>query len=99
MGNEDKVLTYEEAKQLCREAFDAGAVYGSESMRYGVDAVAYNWDHWLKSNEDMFRPQPTLEDLLCELLNEYHEGECTLEESRLAEYATRMRKALAGDAE
>ena len=33
---------------------------------------------------------PTTEDVLCELLNEYRESECTLSEDRLAEYAKRL---------
>lgn len=53
----EKALTYEEAKQLCMKAFDGGALYGSESMRYGVNARAYDWDHWLKKNECLFKPK------------------------------------------
>lgn len=34
---------------------------------------------------------PNVEDVLCDLLNEYRENECTLEEARLTEYATRLR--------
>ena len=40
---------------------------------------------------------PTVEDALCELLNEYREGGCTLEEARLSDFAAKLR--LAGDAE
>lgn len=36
---------------------------------------------------------PTVEDVLCELLSEYREGGCTLEESRLSEYADKLRLA------
>ena len=36
---------------------------------------------------------PTVEDVLCELLNEYRDGECTLFEDRLADYAKRLRLA------
>lgn len=56
---EDKALTYEEAKQLCMKAFDGGATYGSESMRYGVNARAYDWEHWLEKHESLFTPKPT----------------------------------------
>ena len=60
MSDCEKVLTYEDAKQLCLRAFDAGALYGSESMRYGVNAVAYDWEHWLAENERLFKPRPTV---------------------------------------
>ena len=62
----EKVLTYEEAKQMCMKAFDGGAIYGSESMRYGVNARAYDWEHWLAENERLFKPKPTVEDVLRE---------------------------------
>ena len=62
--DEDKVLTYEEAKQLCRIAFDAGADYGRTSMQFNCTSVAYDWDHWLKKNECLFKPKPTVEDVL-----------------------------------
>ena len=62
----EKALTYEEAKQLCMKAFDGGATYGSESVRYGVNARAYDWEHWLKENERLFKPRPTVEDVLRE---------------------------------
>lgn len=62
----EKDLSYEEAKQLCRIAFDAGADYGSTSMQFNCNAVAYDWDHWLKKNERLFRPKPTVEDVLRE---------------------------------
>ena len=70
MSDSDKVLTYEEAKELCMKAFDGGATYGSESMRYGVNARAYDWDHWLKKNEGLFKPEPTVEDMLWELISD-----------------------------
>lgn len=66
MNDDNKVLTYEDAKRLCMKAFDGGVTYGSESMRYGVDARAYNWDNWLKKNEGLFKPKPTVEDVLRE---------------------------------
>lgn len=62
----EKDLTYEEAKELCRKAFDGGVTYGTESMRYGVNAVAYDWEHWLKDNEHLFTPPPTIESTLRE---------------------------------
>lgn len=67
MSEGEKVLTYEEAKQMCMKAFDGGATYGSESVRYGVNARAYDWEHWLKKNESLFRPKPTVEDVLREM--------------------------------
>ena len=66
MSDTEKVLTYEEAEELCRKAFDGGARYGAESTRYGVNAVAYDWEHWLKKNEHLFMPTPTVEDVLRE---------------------------------
>ena len=66
MNDCEKVLTYEEAKQMCRKAFNGGVTYGSESMRYGVDARAYDWEHWLAENERLFKPRPTVEDVLRE---------------------------------
>lgn len=36
---------------------------------------------------------PTVEDVLCELLNEYRDGGCVLEEERLSEYAAKLRLA------
>ena len=64
--DEDKALTYEEAKQLCQMAFDAGVDYHSTSMQFNCNAVAYDWEHWLKRNEGLFRPKPTVEDVLRE---------------------------------
>lgn len=68
MSDTDKVLTYEEAKQLCRKAFDGGATYGSESMRYGVNARAYDWDHWLKKHESLFHTPDTWERIIADAL-------------------------------
>ena len=34
MTDDEKALTYEEAKQLCRMAFDAGADYVRTSLQY-----------------------------------------------------------------
>ena len=68
----EKALTYEEAKQLCMKAFDGGATYGSESVRYGVNARAYDWEHWLAKNERLFKPRPTVEDVLLDACKAYH---------------------------
>lgn len=90
--DEDKVLTYEEAKQLCRIAFDAGADYGSTSMQFNCNAVAYDWEHWLKKNECLFKPKPTVEDVL----REFAEGlGVPVADSYVAAAAARLR--LAGD--
>lgn len=66
MSDTEKVLTYEEAKGMCRDAFNGGVLYGSESVRYGTNAVAYDWNHWFKDHEHLFRPAPTVEDVLRE---------------------------------
>jgi hypothetical protein len=90
MNDSDKVLTYEEAKQLCMKAFDGGARYGSESMRYGVNARAYDWDHWLKENEGLFKPEPTVEDVL----REFAEGlGVPVADSYIAASAAKLRLA------
>jgi len=51
MSDTEKVFTYEEVKELCRDAFDTGKLYERESTYYGVDAVAYDWKHWLKRHD------------------------------------------------
>lgn len=71
MTDSEKVLTYEEAKQLCRMAFDAGADYGSTCMQYNCNAVAYDWEHWLAKNARLFRPKPTVEDVLYDSLRHF----------------------------
>ena len=92
--DEDKVLTYEEAKQLCRMAFDAGADYGSTSMQFNCNAVAYDWEHWLKKNQRLFMPKPTLEDVL----REFAEGlGVPVADSYVAAAAAKLR--LAGEGE
>ena len=92
--DEDKVLTYEEAKQLCRIAFDAGADYGSTSMQFNCNAVAYDWEHWLKKNERLFMPKPTVEDVLREMLDAWGElPSNATNEAIVAEYAKRLRLA------
>ena len=90
--DENKALTYEEAKQLCRIAFDAGADYGSTSMQFNCNAVAYDWEHWLKKNERLFMPKPTVEDVLREFA--YGLG-VPVADSYVAATAAKLR--LAGD--
>lgn len=46
------------------------------------------WCHY--TNDCHHHHKPTVEDVLCELLDEYREGGCTLEEARLSEYADRL---------
>lgn len=91
----EKDLSYEEAKQLCRIAFDAGADYGSTSMQFNCNAVAYDWEHWLKKNEGLFRPKPTAEDVLREFLDALDIDRCDDPDATIAEFAKRLR--LAGD--
>ena len=99
----EKDLSYEEAKQLCQMAFDAGADYGSTSMQFNCNAVAYDWEHWLKKNEGLFRPKPTIEDVLREFAQEMNEnlgmytGEAIdadewrkADEDTIAEYAAKL---------
>ena len=88
----EKVLTYEEAKQMCMKAFDGGATYGSESTRYGVNARAYDWEHWLAKNERLFKPRPTVEDVLREMLDAWGELPSNVtNEAIIAEYAAKLR--------
>lgn len=94
MNDSDKVLTYEDAKQLCMKAFDGGATYGSESVRYGVNARAYDWEHWLAENERLFKPWPTVEDVLREFAEKITDSQIpdvhpTYEEA-IAGYAQRL---------
>jgi hypothetical protein len=99
MNDSDKVLTYEEAKQLCMKAFDGGAIYGSESTRYGVNARAYDWDHWLKKNEGLFKPKPTVEDLLREFaLAVCKDDALTIREGVVEKFAARLQLAESEDA-
>ena len=74
--NDEKALTYEEAKQLCELAFDGGVTYGEESMRYCCNATAYDWEHWLKGHEHLFRPKPTVEDVLDEIVDKANNVGC-----------------------
>lgn len=95
MNEGEKVLTYEDAKQLCMKAFDGGATYGSESMRYHVNAVAYDWEHWLKENERLFKPKPTVEDVLREFALKVAGEECmTMRTDVVEEYASKLREVL-----
>lgn len=90
----EKDLSYEEAKQLCQMAFDAGADYGSTSVQFNCNAVAYDWEHWLKKNEGLFRPKPTVEDVLQKLLEQavgYSDAHTTVALDAIAEYAQRLR--------
>jgi len=101
MSDCEKVLTYEEAKQLCMKAFDGGATYGSESVRYGVNARAYDWEHWLKENESLFRPRPTVEDVLREFADEVYadaDNEIRDRDFLCAKYAKRLTLAEGEDA-
>ena len=100
----EKDLSYEEAKQLCQMAFDAGADYGSTSMQFNCNAVAYDWEHWLKKNECLFKPKPTVEDVLREFTDEVwnrcREGATASDsgiDELVAECAAKLR--LADDAE
>ncbi len=98
----EKDLSYEEAKQLCQMAFDAGADYGSTSVQFNCNAVAYDWEHWLKKNGGLFRPKPTVDDVLREFASAYDRigGEDDEHQKYLnliAEFAAKLR--LAGDAE
>ena len=93
MNDCEKVLTYEEAKQMCRNAFNGGVTYGSESMRYGVNARAYDWEHWLAENERLFKPRPTVEDVLREFANEVYadaDNEIRDRDFLCAKYAKRL---------
>ena len=99
MNDSDKVLTYEEAKQLCMKAFYGGATYGSESMRYGVNARAYDWDHWLKENERLFRPKSTVEDVMVEFATDWESAQDGEDKTAvLKEYAAKLRLAESEDA-
>ena len=75
------------------KAFDGGALYGSESMRYGVNARAYDWEHWLAKNERLFKPRPTVEDVLREFANEVYadaDNEIRDRDFLCAKYAKRL---------
>lgn len=96
----EKDLSYEEAKQLCQMAFDAGADYGSTSMQFNCNAVAYDWEHWLKKNECLFKPKPTVEDVLREMADRCYadEDEPRDRDAIVAEYSAKLRLAEGEDA-
>ena len=99
MSDSENVLTYEEAKELCKKAFDGGATYGSESMRYGVNARAYDWDHWLKKNEGLFKPKPTVEDVMVEFATDWESAQDGEDKTAvLKHYVAKLRLAEEGDA-
>ena len=87
----EKDLSYEEAKELCRMAFDAGVDYHSTCTQFNCNAVAYDWEHWLKKNEGLFRPKPTVDDVLREFADEVQR--CCDTEDTIAEYAAKLRLA------
>ena len=92
--NDEKALTYEEAKHLCELAFDGGVTYGEESMRYCCSATAYDWEHWLKGHEHLFRPKPTVEDVLTEFVTEFNRDDSELCDGEIIErFAKRLRLA------
>ena len=99
----EKDLSYEEAKQLCQMAFDAGVDYHSTCAQFNCNAVAYDWEHWLKRNESLFRRKPTVEDVLREFAANIADvlggDDFKLDDNDelYAEFAARLR--LAGDAE
>lgn len=95
MTDSEKALTYDEAKQLCHMAFDAGSDYGRTCMQYNCNAIAYDWEHWLAKNERLFRPVPTVEDVLREFALACEDaGNAGPEVNRLsAEFAAKLRLA------
>lgn len=101
MNDTDKVLTYEEAKQLCIEAFDCGVLYGSESMRYGVNATAYDLEHWLKKNEGIRdyinATQKDLTDTLRKLVDVCNAEELHVLNKALERFVERLRLAEADE--
>ena len=99
MTDDEKALTYEEAKQLCRMAFDAGADYVRTSLQYHCNAVAYDWEHWLNKNEHLFMPKPTVENVLREFFSRYVTTKPKDEDDAIiAEYAAKLRLAEMEDA-
>lgn len=92
MSDSEKVLTYEEAKEMCKKAFNAGADYGSLSMRYNCNAVAHDWEHWLKKNEGLFRTKPTVKEVLQELVVDWDCAlDCEDKADVLKDYAAKFR--------
>ena len=99
--SDEKVFTYEEAKELCKLAFDGGNKYGTESMRYNCNALVYDWEHWLMKHGHRFRPKQTVDDVLREFLGECETaralGYDDVPQEVVPKYAAKLR--LAGDAE
>lgn len=87
---------------LCMQAFDGGATYGSESTRYGVNARAYDWEHWLAKHESLFVPKPTdtweriIEDAIREGFDRTDVRTQTETNTGLEDFVARC-KALAGE--
>lgn len=98
MSDTEKIFTYEETKELCKKAFIGGATYEAESTRYGVNAIAYDWDHWFQENKDLLKSaKPTVESVLAEFADEWIDVPPYREPEIIAKYAAKLR--LAGDAE
>ena len=68
---------------------------------YVVQSLTWDGEDWyFTSDEGFFNAcgwehyhESTVEDVLCELLNEYREGGCTLEETLLSDFAAKLRLA------
>lgn len=93
----DKALTYEDAKRIAKMAFDGGIEYERTCRQYNCDAKAYDWEGWLKRHAELFRPKPTVEDVLREFADAMSATNPLDVPTRIAEYAARLR--LAGDGE
>ena len=89
---DEKALTYEEAKRLCQMAFDAGVDYARTSLQFNCNAIAYDWEHWLEKNKRLFKPEPTVDDVLTEFALACEDaGNAGPEVARIAaEYAKRL---------
>lgn len=62
MHDDDKVLSCDQVRQLCRKAFDDGFTYGVKWTRYRELASRYDWSHWLKKNKNAFPTLQIVED-------------------------------------
>lgn len=91
MSDTEKDLTYEEAKELCKKAFYAGVDYEGMCLQYNCNAIAYDWKHWLKENERLFMPTPSVEDVLREFADEVQR--CCDTADTISEYAAKLRLA------
>lgn len=89
----EKDLTYEEAKQLCQMAFDAGVDYHSTCTQFNCNAVAYDWEHWLKRHESLFRPKPTVEDVILDAISRCIGHSPEYWDKPIAECAAKLRLA------